>query len=74
MTDGFLVLTKVNAPIRGIRPRKSYLAQIFQSPEQMLGTFSSDVFQRSCRLQCVLFDMLNKYFMVQIVENTFILH
>ena len=25
-------------------------------------------------MQCVLFDMLNKYFIVQIAENTFILH
>ena len=32
------------------------------------------MFQIRRRLQCVLFDMLNKYFIVQIAENTFILH
>ena len=37
---GFLVPISVNAPLRGSRPRKSYLAQMFQSPEQMLGKFS----------------------------------
>ena len=51
------------------RPRKSYSAQMFQSPEQMLGKFSI-LCKR--RLQYVLFDMLNKYFIAQIVENTFI--
>ena len=33
LTVGFLVPVRVNAPIRGSRPRKSYLAQIFQSSE-----------------------------------------
>ena len=40
LTVGFLVPVRVNAPVRGSRPRKSYSAQIFQSPEQMLGKFS----------------------------------
>ena len=31
---------RVNVPVRGSRPCKSYLAQIFQSMEQMLGKFS----------------------------------
>ena len=30
----FLVPVSVNAPVRGNRPRKSYLAQIFQSLKQ----------------------------------------
>ena len=38
---------------------------------------ASYVFQRRRRLQCVLFDMLDmldKYFIAQIAESTFILH
>ena len=40
LTVGFLVPVRVNAPIRGSRPRKSYSAQIFQPTEQMLGKFN----------------------------------
>ena len=40
LTVGFLIPVRVNAPQRGSRPRKSYPAQIFQFPEQMLGKFS----------------------------------
>ena len=32
------------------------------------------VLQRERRLQYVIFDMLNKYFIAQIAENIFILH
>ena len=39
-----------------------------------LGHLASCVLQRRCRLQCVLFDMLSKCFIVQIAEHTFILH
>ena len=35
LTVGFLVPVRVNAPVRGSRPRKLYSAQIFQSPGQM---------------------------------------
>ena len=37
---GFLIPVRVNVPVRGSRPRKSHLAQIFQYPEEMLGKFS----------------------------------
>ena len=33
----FFVNVRVNVPVRYSWPRKSYSAQIFQSPEQMLG-------------------------------------
>ena len=40
LTVGFLVPVRVNTPVRGNRPRKSYKAQTVQSPEQMLRKFS----------------------------------
>ena len=63
---------RVNATVRGSRSRKSYSVPILSSQKQMFGKFN--VFQRRRRLQYVLFDMLNKYFTIQIAENTFILH
>ena len=38
------------------------------------GPLASYVFQRRRRLQYVLLDMLNKYFIAQLAENTFSLH
>ena len=38
-----------------------------------LANLASYVFQRRGRLQYVLFDMLNKYFLPQVAEKTFIL-
>ena len=71
---GCHVPVRVNAPVRANRPRKSYPAYIFPSPEQMLGKFSILCISTLTRLQYVLFDKLNKYFIAQMAENTFILH
>ena len=46
----------------------------FSRRNKCLGNLASYVFQHRRRLQCVLFDMLNKYLLVQTAENTFILH
>ena len=35
LTVDFFVPVRVNAPVSGSWPRKSYSAQLFQSPEQM---------------------------------------
>ena len=40
----------------------------------MLGKFSILCISTLTRLQYVLFDKLNKYFIAQMAENTFILH
>ena len=40
----------------------------------MLGNLAAYAFQCRRRVQCVLLDILNKYFIVQRAENTFILH
>ena len=39
-----------------------------------MGNSASYVLQRWRRLQYVLFDMLNKYSIAQMAENTYILH
>ena len=37
-------------------------------------TKAVNVFQHTCRLEYILFSMLNKYFIAPVAENTFILH
>ena len=53
----------------------SYIRHKYFSPlNKCLENLASYVFQSGRGLQYVLFDMLDKYFIVQIAENTFILH
>ena len=70
LTVDFLVPVRVNVVGLVSHIRHEY----FSPRNKCLGNLASSVFQHKRRLQCVLFDMLNKYFIVQIAENTFILH
>ena len=54
-------------PRGGLR-RKSYSEQILQC----LGNLASYAFQSGHGLQYVLFEMLNKYFIAQVAENTYL--
>ena len=64
-------------PLRGNRPDKSYIWHKNFSPrKKCFGHLASSVFQCRPRLQYALCDsdMLNKYFIAQMADNTFILH
>ena len=61
---------RVNVPLSGNQIGSHIWHKYFSPLSKCLGNLESCVFQRRCRLQYVLYDMLNEYFIALMAENT----